>query len=114
MKHQIPTSKLQRSSKHTSFKHLHSVRDGGWLLELGISLVLGVWCLVLSPDESVCDEAPKPYGTSSDNTQRSEMRRFAFDELATAEFADEFAVAGRDFAANRDNMWAALNLEALK
>src|SRR5438132_9320828 len=43
-----------------------------------------------------------------------EMRWLAFQELAAAEFADEFAVTRRNFAADGDNVRPSLNLESFE
>ena len=48
MKRQPPSAKLQRSA-NLQAPLRHSYRTSAWSLRLGVSLVLGIWCLVLLP-----------------------------------------------------------------
>src|SRR4051812_12311669 len=42
------------------------------------------------------------------------MTRLALEEFATAEFADEFAIASGDLAADSDHAWSAFDVPAFE
>jgi hypothetical protein len=62
MKLQIPSSKLQRNTKHQASMPASHVR--AWCLKFGISLVLGCWSLVLSAQPVPIDFSTAGYAAN--------------------------------------------------